>query len=266
LPQDLVDHYGLELVPLSIRFGDEQLSDRFELDATSFWKRVTAGGELPSTAAPGPGEFRKAYETAAQQGFSGVCSITISGALSATVEAARAAAQALGKDFPVRVVDSRSITLGQGLIVLEAAEKAAQGASLDEISDLAESLVSKVHVYGALDTLSFLRRGGRIGGAQAFLGTLLSIKPVIVMRDGAVEAESRQRTRSKALHYLASKVSEHAPVKRLGVVHANATDLSELLDALRNLVAPEDIVQAVLGPVIGTHSGPGTVGVCILSQ
>jgi DegV family protein with EDD domain len=148
------------------------------------------------------------------------------------------------------------------MIVLEAAEVAAATKDLDATEAAARALVPKVRVLGALDTMENLRKGGRVGSAKALLGSLLSIKPIIEIRDGVVEAESRQRTRTRSLEYLATKVKEAGPLDGLAVAHAAAPDLDVLLGMLAAIFPPEEILVSYIGPVIGTHAGPGCIGVC----
>jgi DegV family protein with EDD domain len=162
----------------------------------------------------------------------------------------------------VRVVDSLSVTMGEGLLALEAAKAANSGVGLEAIVEAANHGVERVRVYGALDTLDNLRKGGRIGSAQAIFGSLLAIKPVIEVRDGVVEAESRQRTRTRSLEYLAEKVTSAGDVEQLAVVHAAAGDVDVLLDMLAKRFPREQILVSYIGPVIGTHSGAGGIGVC----
>ncbi|HEX6596039.1 MAG TPA: DegV family protein, partial [Acidimicrobiales bacterium] len=213
------------------------------------------------TAAPAPGLFEEAFRSALDGGADGVVCINISSKLSATIQSAQAAANSLGADARVRVVDSRSVTMGLGMIVLEAARAAAGGASVDEVVAVAEEASSKNRVLGSLDTLENLKKGGRIGGAQALLGSLLSIKPVIEVVDGAVEPGPKQRTRSRALRWLVDQVAAEPKIDQLAVMHGAAPDLGELLDLLAPHFPREQIVVADIGPVIGAHTGPRTIGV-----
>ncbi|HLN16367.1 MAG TPA: DegV family protein [Acidimicrobiales bacterium] len=261
LTEDLARQYDVRVVPLTIRFGEEELVDRRDLSPDEFWRRCESSAALPETAAPSPGAFQEAYEDAAAAGAEGVVCVTISAALSATYQAARAAADAVADRIPVRVVDSRFVTMGEGLLVVTAAEAAAGGASLDEVAEAVEDAIGRTRVYGAVATLDHLQRGGRIGGAKAMLGSLLSIKPVICVRDGEVAEESKQRTRGRSLEYLAGKVKADAPLERLAVADGNADDLDVLLERLGDIEATHPMVVAKLGPVVGTHAGPGTVGV-----
>lgn len=262
LPQELADRWGIVIVPLSIRFGDEELIDREQLTTSEFWARCARTADLPATAAPGPGQFEQAYRRLAERGATGVVAVTLSGALSATHQSAELAARAVAEDgIDVRVIDSRTVTLGLGTIVLACAERAAGGASIDEVADLARDLAGRTRVFGALDTLENLKKGGRIGNAKALLATALSIKPIIEVDDGVVEQRGKQRTRSKALAHLVERVSGYAGrIEHLAVLHADSDDVDQFVEMLRPY-APADIVVGQIGPVIGTHAGRGTIGV-----
>lgn len=260
LPQDLVDELGIEIVPLTIRFGDTELVDRTELSTADFWARCAASPTLPETAAPAPGAFEQAYRRLAAEGATGICVVSLSSDLSATMQSAQLAANAVAGDIAVEVVDSRSVTIGQGLIALAAARAALGGADLASVVALARSLTSRTHIWGALDTLENLRKGGRIGNAKAMLASVLSIKPIIEVRDGRVEEGGKQRTRTKALAFLVEKVREAGPLETLAVMHAATDDVGELVARLQPL-APGPIMIGDIGPVVGTHAGRGTIGV-----
>lgn len=261
LPADLAAKHGIEVVPLTIRFGSEELVDRRDLTPAQFWARCAASPVLPETAAPAPGAFQAAYEQAADRGADGVVCVTISSKLSATISAASTAAEAVQGRLPVRVVDSRSVTMGLGMITLAAARAAEAGGTLDEVAAVAEELVPRTRVYGTLDTLDNLKKGGRIGAAQALLGSLLAVKPVIEVRDGEVEPGPKQRTRARALAWLADKVAADAPTGDVAVISGEAPDVDTLCDLLSRGLPPERMVLADLGAVIGTHAGPRTIGV-----
>ena len=239
---------GVRVVPLTIRFGSEEFVDRVELSTKEFWDRVVTGNEMPSTAAPSPGAFQEAFETAADEGAEGVVCINLSSGLSATYQSACTAAEALSGRIPVSVVDSQSVTMGQGLMVISALELAQSGAGLARITDEAARLRDRTRVYGAIDSLDFLKHGGRIGGASHLVGSLLSIKPVIEVREGVVEVESKQRTRS--LQYLASKAKEAGPLLRLAVANGAADDVDELLSAIEGVDCATEVVVSELGPVV----------------
>ncbi len=264
LPDSLLAELGVGLVPLRIRFGAEELVDRTELSTKEFWARSAALTTLPETSAPSPGVFHRAFEQMQSEGAAGVVCVNLSSRLSATIEAARQAAAEMHGCMPVRVVDSLSATMGEGLIVVEAAERAAAGGSLDEVAAAALDASGRMKVYGAIDTLENLRRGGRIGGAAALVGSMLAIKPVIEVRGGVVEQESRQRTRARSLRYLADKVRAAGPLARLAVFGADAADFDAFLGLVAGVEAAAPRLTGDIGPVIGTHSGPGAVGVAWL--
>lgn len=259
LPQDLVDELSIDIVPLTIRFGNEELVDRRDLTPDQFWARCQASPVLPETAAPAPGAFGAAYARAAEAGCSGIVCITLSAALSATYQAAQTAAE--HSTLPIRVIDSTSLTLGQGIMVLAAARAAAAGKSLEDVAGTVEDLIPRTRVFGALDTLEYLRKGGRIGSAQAFFGSVLSIKPILEIANGAVAAESKQRTRARALRYLVDKVHQAGAIENLGVLNAAAPDVEVFLGMLGEIYPRQDIVVGDVGAVIGSHCGPGTLGV-----
>jgi DegV family protein with EDD domain len=263
LTEELVKQHEVIVVPLTIRFGKEEFEDRSELTPEEFWRRCQGKGDLPETAAPAPGAFMAAYERAAADGAEGVLCLTISSKLSATYASAVTAADSFA-GIPVRVVDSRSVTMGQGLMVIAAAEEAANGAGLDQLVAATEDRIPRTRVYGVLGGLDFLQRGGRIGGAQALVGSLLSIKPVIVVKDGEVAEESKQRTRSRALAYQVAKVTGEAPLERLAVCDGANDDIEEVLRGLRAIPSEHPLLSVQLGPVVGSHTGPNTVGVCYI--
>jgi DegV family protein with EDD domain len=261
LPDELVSQLGIDVVPLTIRFGSEELVDRVDLSSSEFWARCSTSAELPSTAAPAPGAFEEVFRKAADGGAEGVVCVNLSSKLSATGESAQAAARAVADVVPVKVVDSLSVTLGLGMIAVESARRAAAGAGLDDIVALAEDMARRTKVYGSLDTLEYLKKGGRIGAAQALLGSILSIKPCIEVIDGKVEPGPKQRTRSKSLQWLADRVGAIQGVQNLAVLHGDAPDVDTLLGLLSPHYPRDEIVVGQLGAVVGAHTGPRTIGV-----
>jgi DegV family protein with EDD domain len=260
LPQSLVDALRIEIVPLTIRFGDEELVDREELSTAEFWERLEHTKVLPETAAPSAGAFEAKFRELHARGATGIVCINLSSHLSATMQAAQVAAAAVAGDVPVQVIDSRSASMGLGNLCLTAARRAADGDSLESIVHEVVDRRDRTQLFATLDTLEFLKRGGRVGNARALLGTVLSIKPVVELRDGVVEEAGKVRTRSKALKLLAAKASE-GKIEHLAVLHANAPDLEELLELLEPVFPRDDIITGVIGPVIGTHAGPRVIGV-----
>jgi DegV family protein with EDD domain len=261
LPEAVVDEHGVRVVPLSIRFGDEEFIDREQLSTAEFWAKCAQQDELPETAAPAPGQFEQTYRELIADGATGIVVVSLSSALSATMQSAELAAKSVVDEIPVRVVDSRYITMGLGTIVLACARLAADGGSMDEVEALAVDRAGRTRVFGALDTLDNLKKGGRIGNATALLATALSIKPIIEVIDGQVEQGGKQRTRSKALKFLIDKVSEYeGQISDLAVMHADCSDVDQFVEMLRAHHSGE-IVVGEIGPVIGTHAGRGTIGV-----
>ncbi len=263
LPDDLVARHSITLVPLTIRFGDEEFVDRVGLDPAGFWAKLRESESLPETAAPSAGAFRDAYAGLRDEGATGVVAVCISSQLSATLQSAQVAASEMAPDFPIRVVDSGLTSAALGLVAVAAARSAAGGADLATVQATAAAAAAKTNVLGALDTLEFLRRGGRIGSAQAFFGSLLSVKPLISLEDGVVAPAGRVRTRRKAIAALVDKAQEIADsVEEVVLVHGSADDI----DAFRAAVAehiPADLTSvAELGSVVGTHAGPGLIGIC----
>jgi DegV family protein with EDD domain len=261
LPQDLADSLGIRIVPLSVRFGDTEYIDRTTITSDEFWSKCAASAVLPETAAPPPGEFERAYRELTAEGATAVVVIALSSALSATMQSAEVAAKAVAGDITVKVIDSRNASMGLGLTVLECARRAREGASMEEITALADGLIPRTRVFAALDTLENLKKGGRIGGAKALVATALSIKPLIEIKDGLVAEAGRQRTRTKALAHLVEVVRENsASIESLGVLHAKCADIDAFVDMVRGVYGGE-ITVADIGAVIGTHAGQGTIGV-----
>ena len=260
LPDDLIERNGIEVVPLTIRFGNEELIDRKELSTDEFWRRLADSDVLPETSAPSAGAFEGAFRRQIEDGATGIICINLSSKLSATMQSAQVAGQAVQADCPVVVIDSLMVSMGLGSLCLTAAQRAADGDSLESIVANVTDRRNRSKLYGALDTLEFLKKGGRVGNARALLGTMLAIKPVLEVRDGVVEEAGKVRTRSKALRLLVDRVKE-GPFENLAVLHGNAPDLDELLDLLEPLAARDQIVVGQIGPVIGTHAGPRVIGV-----
>lgn len=258
LAREICEPLGISIVPLSIRFGNEEFTDVIDLNPDQFYDKMAATGLLPETAAPSPGQFTKAFQDLAAQGADEVVCINLSRGLSATGQAADAGAREVADTIKVHNVDSQSVSMGHGTLVLRAAAAAADGADAESIVALIEELREPLRVYGVLDTLDNLKKGGRIGGAQAMLGTMLSIKPCLDLSSGVVEEAGRQRTRKKALGWLRSMLRDGA--ENVSVGHGNATDISNFLDDLAGLTNIDKVRVGKIGPVIGSHGGPGVIG------
>jgi DegV family protein with EDD domain len=260
LPDAVIRELGIEVVPLTIRFGDDEFVDRRDLTPAQFWARCAESPVLPETAAPAPGQFEEAYRRLAADGATGIVVVNIASGLSATMQSAQLAANAVAESIPVRIVDSETATLGQGMIAVAAARVAATGADLDAVEAAALDATRRTQVFGTLDTLENLKKGGRIGNARALLASVLSIKPIIEIRDGRVEEGGKQRTRSKALAFLVAKLSQAGQIENLAVLQAECPDVEEFVAQVRT-VYPGEIVIGDIGPVVGTHAGRGTIGI-----
>jgi DegV family protein with EDD domain len=260
LPQELCDEYGIDVVPLHIRFGEQEFVDRVELSADDFWRRMESAAVLPETAAPSVGAFEETFRRLADEGADGIICVNLSSSMSATLQSAQVAAKALDGVCPIEIFDSKSVSMGQGDLALYAARRSREGADIDTLLAELEDRRSRSHLLATLDTLEFLRKGGRIGGAQALLGSMLSIKPVITVNDGVVQPAGKVRTRSKALRFITDKM-QAGKVESASVLHAGAPDLDEFLTLLEPAVPREDVLVAQIGPVVGVHTGPRVIGV-----
>ncbi len=264
LPQGMADALGIRIVPLSIRFGDTEYIDRTTITASEFWAKCAASPTLPETAAPSPGQFEETFRSLAADGATAIVVVSLSSSLSATMQSAELAARSVSPAIDVRVVDSRNASMGLGLIVLECAELAKTGASVDAVLAHAQSVIPRVRVFAALDTLDNLKKGGRIGGAKAMLATVMSIKPLISVTDGLVEEAGKQRTRSKALAHLIEILrSQEVPIERLSVLNAQCSDVDAFITMVKD-VYNKEIIVGDIGAVIGTHAGQGTIGIVFL--
>ncbi|HEV7758070.1 MAG TPA: DegV family protein [Acidimicrobiales bacterium] len=251
---------GVEIVPLSIRFGTDEYTDRVDLAVEDFYAKMAASDELPETSAPSPGAFEAAFRRQLDAGADAIVCINLSSGLSATMQAAENAATAIKDDVTVHVVDSQSITAGLGTMVRTAARAAADGADAETIIAAVQDLVPRSQVIGTLDTLENLKKGGRVGGAKAVLGSLLSIKPLIHFEDGVVAEAGKARTRRKALEWVRDQIFERSEVEHLVVIHSMAPDVDDLLDLLAPRYDRDKIAVTTIGAVIGTHGGARMLG------
>jgi DegV family protein with EDD domain len=259
LPQAIVDELGIDIVSLTIRFGEQEYVDRVELSSAAFWAKCKEVTTLPETAAPSPGAFQVAYERALADGCDGVIVLSLSSLLSATHQSAVLASENVPQ-LPIRVVDTRAVSMAQGLIVIDVAERAAAGDDLDSLVARAEALREHTGVIATIDTLEHLIKGGRIGGAKALLGQVLSIKPLLELKDGVVAEAGRQRTRTKALATCADVARAKAPLLRLAIMDGACADRNVLEGLVADIATQHPLVLADIGPTVGTHGGPGIIG------
>jgi DegV family protein with EDD domain len=260
LPEEYTQRLDIDVVSLTIRFGDEEFTDRVDLSTDAFWAKCKSSKTLPETSAPSPGAFQAAYEGAKRDGCDGVLVLTLSSMLSATHQSASVAADAVRDLIDVRVIDTATVSMGQGLIVLDVAELAATGAELDQLVERTEVLMKKTGVVATLDTLEHLIKGGRVGGAKALIGQVLSIKPLVEITGGVVAEAGRQRTRAKALSAVAKVAASHAPLRRLALIHGACHDVATLEALIEDVASEFPVIVADIGPTVGTHGGPGIIG------
>ena len=261
IPGDLVDRHSITVVPLSVRFGDAEYVDGEDLQRREFWPRLADAHELPETAAPPAGKFQDAYLDLADEGATGVVVVTLSSELSGTYQSAVIAAEKVSDTVPVMVVDSQTVSMASGFQALAAVRAAEAGGTMAEVVEAAQSCRGSVNLFAALDTLEYLKRGGRIGNAAAFFGTLLNVKPLITFADGVVAAAGRTRTRSKAIAAVTDHVAGTPNIAELAVLHGATVDLDTCMQALEPHIDVSRMFPAELGPVVGTHAGPGVFGV-----
>jgi len=262
IPRDLLEAYDITVVPLNVHFGRTTYQEGVDIDNAMFYRLLSEAEQLPTTSQPSAGQFREVYSRLTANGDS-VISIHISSKLSGTYQSAMAA-KAMLPEADITVVDTRSASMGHGLITLAAAEAVQKGKSRDEVIALVHRVMEGLQIVFVVDTLEYLQKGGRIGGAAAFLGTLLNLKPLLEIRDGRVEPLERVRSKEKAigraLQVMAERFEGQGPL-RMVVLHAQSPEEAEqLAQRVQERFDCSSLILGELSPVIGTHAGPGTVG------
>jgi DegV family protein with EDD domain len=267
IPPDRARELAIEVVPLTVHFGDETFSDGVDLDGPGFYRRLRSSSQVPTTSTPPPGLFEERYRKLVAEGATGILAMHIGSGLSATYSVSTTAAEAVTADtgIPIEVIDSRQVSAGFGLPAEIVAKDALEGASLEKVKAHVQSLLSRVRLVAVLDTLEFLQRGGRIGRARAMVGTLLSFKPLLEVRDSAVVPVEQPRTRTKAQERLGQIVSEVGPLEAMAIVQSDDTVGSQL-EAIARTFWSGPIEMFWLGPVVGTHAGPGAGGIIAITK
>ncbi|HEX7951189.1 MAG TPA: DegV family protein [Candidatus Limnocylindrales bacterium] len=262
LDPDFAAAHGITIVPLLVNFGGETFRAGIDLTAAAFWERMVApDAPFPTTAASSPGEFRDAYEAAFAAGADSIVSVHVAGTLSGTIKSAQIAREML-PDREIHVIDSLGASMAQGILAMMGVELAAAGRSAAEIAEVLEARAPDMVMCVVLETLEYLRKGGRISGGRAAIGTLLSIKPIIRVEHGVLEQGDLVRTRARARARLIEMICER-PVERLSVLYTVGAEVdtfrAELLGRLP-AIDPGDVVTVLVGPSVGPHIGPGCVG------
>jgi len=266
LSPQVVAEMGISVVPLRVRFGDEVYRDGIDLTPDQFYEKLKTSKVFPNTSVPSPADFVQVYDKLSQE-TDEILAILVSARLSATYEVALQSIERMKRKCRVELVDSQTATMAEGFIVMTAARAAQAGASLDEVIEVTRKTMPRVDFRAAFDTLEYLRRGGRIGRAQAFLGSMLKINPIIALKNGLVEPAGRTRSRAKAIDHLYEFAAGYALIEELAVENTACPDEAEaLLERLGAIFPRERIHRSRMTPVIGTHTGPGLLLVAVMGD
>jgi fatty acid kinase fatty acid binding subunit len=271
IPPDIFKALDIVVVPMNIHFGSETFLEGVTMSASEFYARLireTPGLMMPKTSQPAPGAFQDAYIKAAAT-TPDIISVHVSSALSGTYNSALNAARQLNesKDAHITVIDSRNASMCLGWTVMAAAEAAQRGEGYADVINLVLDMIPRLHIPSVLETLEYVKYGGRIGRAQAFLGTLLNVKPILGIEGGEVIPIEKARTKTKALERLVDITRQYAPFEDIAVMHTHSFDTaSEVVDLLAPYHPKERIIVAETCAAIGAHVGPGAIGICVVSQ
>lgn len=267
IPLEKARALGITIVPLTVFFGEQAYLDGIELDNAAFYSKLRTSKQSPRSSQPPPAAFQEAYRRLINEGADGILSVHLSSKLSGTYQSACTGRDALPEDMkkiPIEVLDSQIVSLGMGVPVMHAAEEARQGASLAELKTRLLDRLARTRVLFVLDTLEYLKRGGRIGGAGALLGNMLSVKPLLTFKNGEIVALERPRTRSKAFARIAQLVNEMGEVEEMGIIESDDEVGQQLVQSLKSVYSGE-IPAYKLGAVLGAYAGPGVAGVMVIT-
>lgn len=260
-PETLAEH-DIYVIPQILNWEGQSLLDQIDITTAEFYARLPKSKDLPKTSQPAPGQFTEHFMKVAE-GADSIVAVFVSSALSGTIQSAHLGAEAMG-DYPIEIVDSRSASLGQGLLAVAAARYAAEGHDHRAVAEHVRELVPRMRVMFVVDTLEYLHKGGRIGGAKRLVGSVLSIKPVLHLENGQIEPLASVRTKSKAIAHMLEVVLGEMKGKQhihAGVIHAAAPDeAAYIVEQVKAAVRPEELLVNELTPVIGANVGPGIVG------
>lgn len=263
VPADLAEQYNIQVIPLTVNWAGESLLDNVDIKTDEFYRRLQNAKEMPTTSQPSVGQFIEFFSEV-QETAETVVGIFISEPLSGTLDSARSAAKEL-PSLKIEIVDSRNAAAGLALLVLAAARMAEEGKDYQEIAAEVRRLIPKVRLLFVVDTLEFLHRGGRIGGAQRLIGSVLSIKPILQIEDGRIDSLASVRTQKKAIAHLLHVVGEDTGWSsniHYGVIDAQSPETAEVvMHKIQQHSQPAEMLRSTISPVIGTHTGPGCVGV-----
>ncbi|HYB01480.1 MAG TPA: DegV family protein [Ktedonobacteraceae bacterium] len=266
IPQDRAKADGIIVVPLTVFFGEEAYLDGIDLDNEGFYKKLQESKDLPRTSQPSPSAFQEAYIKLIDEGADAIISVHLSSKLSGTYQSACTARDTLPdsvRKIPIEIIDSKNISIAMSRSVMRAAQEAKEGLSLEEIKAHIFDELSRTHILCVLDTLEYVKRGGRIGGARAFLGNMLSVKPIIALKDGEVIPVEQPRTRNKAYARVAELLSEMGPIEHVSIGESSGGVAEQLAQYVRT-VYTGDLPMYKLGATLGTHTGPGTAAIAVV--
>ena len=265
IPVEKAQGLGVSVIAQNVHFGTQTFKDNVTITPADFYSMLADSSEIPKTSQASPGEFKELYDGLAEDS-EGIVSIHISSKMSGTWNSAIQGAAQTSAGCPIEIVDSGQASMGFGLVVIAAAQAASRGASHDEVVSVAHDSVARAQCFCLFETLEYLQKGGRIGRAQALLGSLLKIKPMIILRDGVVDSLGKARTFSKGLTEMKNTAREFAPLEALVVMHSTTQELAqEVADDLKELLpmGAEPYV-ARFGPALGVYTGPGAIGIALI--
>ncbi len=266
LPSGLIEQYGISVLPCYVVVDDQTFKDGLEIQADDFYRRLLADGRTPTTAQPTPSDFQTVYRQLIGQGDQ-IISIHVSSKLSGTLNSAQQAKASLDDGSAVEIIDSQLASIPLGLAVLDAAIMASKGGSVHDIAGQIRQRLSLHHGLFALDTLEYLQKGGRIGKARAFMGSVLHVKPILRLQDGEAHPVERPRNRERAMSRLVELAQELAPVRRLAVIYSTDPDrMVELKQGLTGILPADQIIESRFGSTLGTYIGPDALGVAVTQE
>ena len=266
LPSQVVKELDITVVPILIRWGEELYRDGIDLTAEQFYERLKRSRIPPSTSVPSPGTFAEAYDKLAEEANE-ILAIIVTSRLTGTYNVALQSIGLMKRKCRVEVIDSKCATMAEGFVVMKAAQAAQAGASLDEVMEVTRKTIPRVDFLSTFDTLEYLKRGGRIGKAQAFLGSILKVNPLITLRDGVVEPVGRTRSRAKAIDRLCEFAMSYSHIEEIAIEEATTPDEAEMIaERLIAKFPKERIYRSKPSPVIGAHTGPGFLLVAVLGD
>jgi len=264
ITDDLARELGVTVVPLYVRFGEEVYRDRVEMTTDEFYHKLVHGDTFPTTTQPPPGDFVDVYKKLAKE-TDEILVIVISSKLSGTYQSALQAKSMVEEKCRIEVIDSLTVAMGFGLIVIEAAKAAQAGANLDELADLVRKAMPRSHLIAYFDTLKYLAKGGRIGKAQGLLGAMLSIKPILTTKEGEMAPLTRVRSLAAGMDYLYNSAAGFSKIEAIAVEHATTPDEADkLVERLSSVFPKERIYRSTISPVVGTYAGPNAIALTVL--